>query len=181
MKGTKVFWGQGWPQVASRGSLVNLSYYDHAVTRNDECKSTARLFHAKARRREAWRASVPTSRFWSRSFSTSALGVGRSTFRWRGHLARVSWAGRPCHFLPLPLTYYFHSECFRNVSAGGVQREAGFAGEGRRATVNGGHRTGQDEKTALDAQVEIAPVRLEKRREAVGLQQDDVPDGLSRM
>jgi hypothetical protein len=30
--------------------------------RNDECKSTARLFHAKARRREGWRASVPTSR-----------------------------------------------------------------------------------------------------------------------
>ena len=30
--------------------------------RNLECKSAARLFHAKARRREGWRASVPTSR-----------------------------------------------------------------------------------------------------------------------
>ena len=24
-------------------------------------------------------------------------GTERSTFQWHGHLARVSWAGRPCH------------------------------------------------------------------------------------
>ena len=38
--------------AASRGSRVNLSYCDHAVARNLESKSAARLFHAKARRRE---------------------------------------------------------------------------------------------------------------------------------
>ena len=59
------FWG-GMAPVASRGSRVNLSYCDHAVARNLESKSAARFFHAKARRHEAWRASVPTSRFLSR-------------------------------------------------------------------------------------------------------------------
>jgi hypothetical protein len=29
---TQIFWGwQGWLRVASRGSRVNLSYYDHPV------------------------------------------------------------------------------------------------------------------------------------------------------
>jgi hypothetical protein len=51
-------------QVAGREST---SYCDHAVARNLESKSAARFFHAKARRHEAWRASVPTSRFLSRS------------------------------------------------------------------------------------------------------------------
>jgi len=36
--------------------------WSQKVARNRESKSTARLFHAKARRREGWRASVPTSR-----------------------------------------------------------------------------------------------------------------------
>jgi hypothetical protein len=54
----EVFWGQGWPQVASRGSRVNLSYCDHAVARNLESKSAARLFHAKAEGRVSPRAAL---------------------------------------------------------------------------------------------------------------------------
>ncbi len=54
--------------VAGRGSNV-LSYCDHAVARNDECKNTARVFHAKARSLEGEHPREPHSlsvaRIWS--------------------------------------------------------------------------------------------------------------------
>ncbi len=76
----RLFLGQGWPRVAS--------------------KSTARLFHAKARRHEGWRASVPTSRL-----------------PLRGRMGGTSVARpRASRRLPLPVLSKPDGKCWRAAS-----------------------------------------------------------------
>ena len=120
-KGTKVFWGHGWPQVASRGSRVNFSYCNHAVARNLESKSSARVFNAEVKSVQMWHGHLARVIALCAEFAVRIedLGVFTSAFyvqAWHGHLARVSWAGRPCHFSPLTsyllLTSYFRLPLF---------------------------------------------------------------------
>jgi len=98
--------------AASRKSRVNLSYCDHVVARNRESKSTARLFHAKARRRESWRASVPTSRL-PLGFSRGAPG-GTSVAR-PGGVSRRHTGKMPVPHSPAPVLRQQRDRCLPTV------------------------------------------------------------------
>ena len=107
-KGHEGFLGQ----AASRKSRVNLSYCGHAVARNRESKSTALLFHAKARRLEGECPHEPPSAVRKDGRDERRSSAGKQTLappcasqaRWQEWRVASGWCakmGNVVAFVPL--------------------------------------------------------------------------------